>query len=65
MTSLLTLAGRSAGAIGIVVCAIAGLLRLSGNYWMAGFQVSTLMIAGIAALSTGCFLLLSELVSRR
>jgi hypothetical protein len=58
MNDMLLWLGRLAGFAGIVVCAIAGALRLSGAYWLGGFQIGTLLVAGVALLATGCFLLL-------
>jgi hypothetical protein len=58
MNDLLLWLGRVAGAAGLVVCAVAGLLRLSGAYWVSGFQVGTLLLAGTASLVAGCFFLL-------
>ena len=58
MNDVLLWLGRLAGTAGLAVCAVAGLARVSGAYWVGGFQVSTLVLAGIALLVAGCFLLL-------
>jgi len=58
MNDLLLWLGRIAGAAGILVCCAAGLLRLTGAYWVAGFQVGTLLLAGTALLISACFFLL-------
>ena len=57
--------GRIAGAIGLVACAIGVLVRLTGAYFVAGFQTSTLLTAGTAALAAGCFFLLLAQTHRR
>lgn len=56
--------GKTVGVIGVVVGAIAALERVSGHYTVGGFQVGTLLLAGIAAIVAGCFALLWVLASR-
>ncbi len=50
--------GRVAGVVGTLLCIIGAAVRLGGAYWIAGFQVGTLLQAGIAAMVFGCFCLL-------
>lgn len=57
--------GRLLGIIGIIVCAIAGLARLSGRYTLAGFPAITLFEGGTTVLVAGCFCLLWTLAARR
>ncbi|AKU12832.1 hypothetical protein AzCIB_2939 [Azoarcus sp. CIB] len=64
MDRLLLLAGRLSGLGGLALCVIAGAARVSGNFWILGFQVGTLLQAGIGALVVGCFLLLWVLTGR-
>jgi hypothetical protein len=52
------LAGRAAGILGIVVCIVAVLTRLTGSYYLAGIEAGSLLQGGIAATVIGCFLLL-------
>jgi hypothetical protein len=52
--TLLRWIGRLGGAAGIVLCAVAVLMRLRGVYNFAGFQIGTLLLAGIAAMMVGC-----------
>lgn len=63
--NFLLLLGRLAGVVGFLLIAVAAAARLAGGYWLAGFQVGTLMFAGTAALVAGCFALLLVLTSRR
>jgi hypothetical protein len=58
MNDVLLWLGRLAGVAGLAVCAVAGLARVSGAYWLGAFQVGTLLLGGIALLAAGCFLLL-------
>jgi hypothetical protein len=63
-TNLLVMLGRLAGFAGILVCVVAGIARLLGNFYLAGFSVSTLLQAGMAALLVGSFALLLALNQR-
>ena len=58
MNDLLLWLGRIAGVAGLVVCAVAGVVRLSGAYFLGSYQVGTLLLAGSAALVAGCYFLL-------
>ncbi|WP_291986808.1 hypothetical protein [Candidatus Accumulibacter sp. ACC007] len=58
MDGLLLLLGRAVGFAGLLLCVVSAVARLLGNYWLAGFQLGTLLQAGIAAVVIGCFLLL-------
>lgn len=59
MNKLLLTAGRVAGFGGILICLIAIGVRLSGQYFLANFQVTTLLQAGVAGMVAGCFCLLA------
>ena len=63
MTSSLLAAGRLLGALGFVLMIVAGVVRLTGAYWLGGFQIGTLLLGGTAAMVAGCFLLLLALTS--
>lgn len=56
--------GRVAGVVGAVLCAVGAVVRLSGTYWIAGYQAGTLLLAGTAAMIFGCFCLLVVLTHR-
>jgi hypothetical protein len=55
MNNPVNLIGVLAGLLGVLLCAISGISRLAGHYFLAGFSVSTLMIAGIALMVFACF----------
>lgn len=65
MDWLLLWIGRVAGLIGLVVAAVALIARLTGAYWVAGFQAGTIFLAGIAGLTLGCFCMLTVLTRPR
>ena len=59
MNKLLQTAGRVAGFGGMLICLIAIVFRLSGQYFLGSFQVTTLLQAGLAGMVAGCFCLLA------
>jgi len=65
MIELFANLGRAAGVIGLLLCLLAGALRLTGHYSVGSFQTITLLQLGIAGLAAGCFLLLWGLSARR
>ena len=50
--------GRLSGFVGILVFLVASIWRLTGRYFLATFQVTTLLQVAIAAMVLGCFCLL-------
>ncbi len=64
MDTMLMAIGRLAGLAGAVLCAIAGIARLTGAYWLGGFQLTTLLPAGVAGMVLGCMCFLMVLVER-
>lgn len=64
MNKLLLWFGRAAGFAGVLACAVAAALRLSGQYFLGDFQVTTLLQVGMAAMIAGCLSLLVVLTER-
>ena len=64
MENLLIWTGRMVGLAGVVLCLIAGAARLSGTYWLGGFQATTLLQVGVAGMVLGCLCLLMVLLER-
>jgi len=62
METLLIWTGRLAGLAGVVLCIIAGAVRLSGAYWLGQFQATTFLQVGVAGMVLGCFLFLMALL---
>ena len=65
MQRLLLWIGRIGGAIGVIVCAIAILMRVRGVYNFAGFQIGTLLLGGVAAIVLGCLGYVAAIAERR
>jgi hypothetical protein len=64
MESLLLWTGRIAGIAGLALCAWAAYGRLSGAYYAGGFQVGTLLLAGMAGMLIACLCHLLVLTER-
>lgn len=56
--------GRIAGVVGVLLCVAGVAVRLGGEYWIAGFQVGTLLQAGTTAMVFGCLCFLAVLAHR-
>jgi hypothetical protein len=64
MNTILANVGTGVGIIGILVCLIAGLARLGGFYYLAGFESVTLLNTGVA-LMVLAILMKVELIYRK
>ena len=64
MKSALVWIGRAAGALGVAICALGLVARVTAHYTVGSFQVGTLLLAGTAAMVAGCLALLWALTSR-
>lgn len=67
MDGLLLWLGRLGGSGGVLVTLLSAAARLRGDYVVGGFQVGTLLQAGIALMTFGCLCFLATLAqnSRR
>ncbi|MES1982255.1 MAG: hypothetical protein V4443_07250 [Pseudomonadota bacterium] len=64
MNKLMLWMGYIAGAGGALLSVTAGAARLLDIYWLGGFQLGTLLLMGIAAMTLGCWCFLAVLVQR-
>ncbi|HUG78450.1 MAG TPA: hypothetical protein VML57_13300 [Burkholderiales bacterium] len=64
MHTLLIWIARAAGIIGVAAMAIAAAARLSGAYWLGGFQTGTILQAGMAATLLACLAYVAALAER-
>jgi len=53
------------GVVGVLLCIIAVLVRIRGVYGIAGFQIGTVLLAGMAAMLVGCLGYLAAIVESR
>jgi hypothetical protein len=56
--------GRAAGVVGLLLCAVAVVARVTGLFFLAGYQVGTVLQAGTAAMIAGCLAFLWVLAGR-
>jgi len=54
MPSPSTSVGLGAGSAGVALCAAAGLTRLTGSHYLAGFENATLFIVGSSLMIFAC-----------
>jgi hypothetical protein len=59
------LLGNIAGALGVLICAISGIARVSGTYHLGGFEAMTLFNGGVGLMVMGCLFKLHALDRRR
>ena len=63
MQKLLFLFGSIAGVLGVSVCAVSGLARVFGIYWLAGYQSTTIFSVGTGLMVFACLLKLEALLA--
>lgn len=61
MQQMISGVGTAVGVAGLLVCLAAMLLRLAGNFYFMGAELSSLLLGGIALLVGGSFLKLHAL----
>jgi hypothetical protein len=54
MQKVIHVAGDIAGILGVAICLVTGVLRLSGQPVVFGFEAITLFIGGIALMVMAC-----------
>ena len=64
MQGVLIWTARLAGIAGVLAMVFAVLVRLSGDFWFGGFQVGTILQAGMAVTLVGCLGYTAALVER-
>lgn len=57
----LVLAGSIAGLLGALTCFMAGLARIAGYYYLAGFQSTTIFNMGVGLMVFACLIKLHAL----
>ena len=59
------LAGSITGILGALICFSAGLARISGFYYVAGYQSTTLFNVGVGMMVFACMVKLNTLSTQR
>ena len=64
MDLLMLFAGRTAGILGVLLCLVAGISRLTGSFYVADIQATTVFMVGTGLMVFSCLLRLESLVNR-
>jgi hypothetical protein len=64
MYRLINHLGTAVGLLGVLVCAVSGLTRISGSFYMGGYAATTLFGAGVGLMVFACLLKLEALANR-
>ena len=64
MYRTLEILGSIVGAIGILICLLAGFNRLTGGHYLLGYETVTLFTGGIGLMVTGCLIILKSVAVR-
>ncbi|MEQ9462696.1 MAG: hypothetical protein RJQ10_03475 [Haliea sp.] len=65
MNQLIDNIGTATGTAGVLVCTLAVVLRLGGQFYLLGTELRMWLLAGIALLAAGCFAKLHALAAER
>jgi len=61
----LALTGSIAGILGALICFTAGLARIGGFYYLAGYQSTTIFNMGVGMMVFACMVKLDSLSTQR
>lgn len=64
MNKVIDIIGNVVGVSGILVCLLAGVARISGSFYVIGFEAVTLFIGGISLMVAACLAKLHLLQTR-
>jgi type IV secretory pathway VirB2 component (pilin) len=64
MSKLFEIIGNVAAALGVLVCVVAGVARLTSAWHLVGFQTQTWFIVGIALMVFACLSKLHSLPNK-
>jgi hypothetical protein len=64
MQQLLYLGGSIAAILGIFLCTMSGLARVSGLYHLAGYETTSIFTAGIGVMVFACLVKLEILLAQ-
>ena len=65
MQQLFNYTGNLAGGLGILLCVAAGLTRLSGDYYLAGYAATTIFSVGTGLMVFACLAKLQALMAQQ
>jgi hypothetical protein len=62
MKQLMTYAGHAAGLLGALLCLVSGLARVTGSFYYANFEATTLFMVGVGLMVFACMVKLELLI---
>ena len=65
MSRMLEMAGAIAGVVGLLVCIVSSVVRLSGEWYVFDFDLLTLFTVGIGLMVAACFFKLQAMGAER
>jgi hypothetical protein len=65
MQQLINYIGHLAGGSGVLLCVAAGLTRLSGNFYLAGYAATTIFSVGTGLMVLACLIKLQALQNQQ
>ncbi|KPJ90541.1 MAG: hypothetical protein AMJ53_13335 [Gammaproteobacteria bacterium SG8_11] len=54
MEKTIDIIGNALGALGLIICLLAGVSRVVGSHYLMGFETITLFIGGISIMVAAC-----------
>lgn len=64
MKNTISLVGNVSGALGIAICLVAGIARITGKFHLGGFEAMTLFNGGVALMVAACLFKLHAMEQR-
>lgn len=61
MDKLIEMAGNISAVFGILICMVSGLTRVTGSFYVMGYESMTLFIGGMGLMLVGCLAKLQKL----
>lgn len=65
MKQILSYTGTLAGIAGVLLCATSGIARVLGEYYLSGYEATTLFSVGIGIMVFACLVKLEILLSSK
>ena len=61
MDKIFNISGSILAVIGVMICLISGVARLSGSYYLLGFEVMTVFVGGTGVMVMACLAMLQQM----
>jgi type IV secretory pathway VirB2 component (pilin) len=61
MEKIIETLGNVVAVAGVLICVVAGVLRVTGNFYLLGYETMTLFVGGMGLMLMGCLAKLQKL----